>query len=190
MRFDKAQARQLISSLSLRPANAAIAELWLSLWDGDALPKKSAVTPAQLKKFLPNLLLFDVVPETSVTVRLAGTFFTRILGMELTGLDWIEAAPADYRAERLSSFTEIALGALYRGSRDVEMTFGPNVKCQEILLPLAPDSEGAAYTVLCHIDCPRTDRTNRVKPHARVLGGPLDVALVRLEPAITLARAG
>jgi hypothetical protein len=91
--FDRVATRALIAGLDLTPANREVVETWLSLWRGNELPDRRQLNPADLKRNLSHLAMFDVVPGVSVTVRLAGTTFGALLGMELTGQDWIALAP-------------------------------------------------------------------------------------------------
>jgi hypothetical protein len=178
--FDKAHAAHVIFSLNLAPTNQAIAEHWLSLWNGDRLPPRSALSPARIKPYLPSLLLFEVRPMQSVTVKLTGTLYARMLGTELTGADWIAIAPPDFRDERMKSFADIAEGGVYVAHRESEMEFGPKLKSQELLLPFAPDVEGAAHIVLCHLDWPERDITNKVKITPGTHGKPFDITQVSL----------
>src|SRR3569832_2333028 len=81
-------AADSLAALPLDAAHRALVEHWLSLWQGDALPPRAALNPARMKAYLPNMMLFNVVPDVSVHVRLAGTHFTHILGVDLTGVVW------------------------------------------------------------------------------------------------------
>src|SRR5262249_36640902 len=90
--FSKAAVEKIIDGLNLEESNRVFAAHWLSLWDGDALPPGARFSPAKLKAFLPGLLKFEVVPDTRVIVRLAGTGYSNVLKKDPTGSDWIEAA--------------------------------------------------------------------------------------------------
>jgi hypothetical protein len=155
MRFDKQAAMKAVAEAKLAPSNNAVAEHWFSLWDGDALPTRSQFRPAKVKALLPDLVLFDVIPEKSVIVRLAGTNVAKALGFELTGRDWLAAAEPDQRAGRLAYFTAVVKGAVGYAHRDVTMSYGGNTRSEEMLLPFAADSGTDAHAVLCHIDWPR-----------------------------------
>jgi hypothetical protein len=179
--FDKAHAAHAIASLDLAPTNRAIAEHWLSLWKGDRLPPRSALSPARIKPFLPCLILFEVRPMQSVSVKLTGTLYTRMLGTELTGADWIAIAPPEFRDERMKSFADIAEGGVYVAHRESEMEYGPKVKSQELLLPFMPDTEGGAHIVLCHLDWAEHDITNRVKVGPNTHGKPFDITQLSLK---------
>lgn len=151
-RFDRCSASRIISDLGLASSNRKVAEHWLSLWRGDVLPARVSFSPSALKPFLRNLILFDVVPDRSVIVRLAGTTFRFVLDMELTGEDWIAFAPPEYRAERLRIFSDIAGGAIGRGVRSIELKSGKTQSCEEIILPFGADGDSPALSVLCHVD--------------------------------------
>jgi len=150
--FDHVAASRIVSDLELAAANLGLSQHWLSMWSGNILPGRNAIRPANLKSFLPNLILFDVVPEESVVVRLAGTQVNFALGTELTGRDWIDLAPPAHRAERLRIFSHIVSGAIGRGVRSIEMQTRKTHCFEEILLPLRGDGDSDALPVLCHVD--------------------------------------
>ena len=150
--FDRGAVLEIASNLELAPSNRRLLRHWLSLWSGNALPDRATINPANLKPLLSNLMMFDVVPGTSVVVRLAGTMFNFVLGTELTGRDWIALAPADHRAERLRVFSDIAAGAIGRGVRTLTMNTGETRSCEEILLPFRGEKESDVRTVLAHIN--------------------------------------
>ena len=174
--FDRGAALRIVSGLGLAPANRAIADHWLSLWTGAGLPDRSALRPASLKALLPNLVLFDVVPGRSVVVRLAGTTMAQVLGVELTGRDWIESAPREYRPQRLRIFSDIAHGAIGRGVRKVEMKAGGSRTCEEILLPFRGKE---SQLVVCHVDWDTSELT-RIASREQACGPALAFETVPL----------
>ncbi|HEY3147926.1 MAG TPA: PAS domain-containing protein [Dongiaceae bacterium] len=59
---------------------------WRSKFDGDRLPKRSAIDPAEIKRFLPQLTIVEVVPdERRYVYRLVGTMEVEIRGRDPTG---------------------------------------------------------------------------------------------------------
>ena len=176
--LDKDSAARAIDGLALEPGNRTLAQYWLSLWRGDALPPRAALSPAQMKRFLPLILLLDTVPEKSVTIRLAGTHYRKALGTELTGQDWIALAPPAYRAERLRIFSEIARGAVGVGHRHVPLTYDPDYVCEEIVLPFAADDDGSS-PVLVHVNW-RRESYAQARSVPQALGDPLDFRLCAL----------
>ncbi len=176
--FSRTKARAFIEEMNLEESCLALATHWLSLWQNDALPPRARLSPANIRPFLPSLMLFDVVPDVSVTVRLAGTGHRDILGRELTGEDWVAAAPEDHRATRLKIFTTVANGALCVAHRRVAMTIGEDYVSEEILLPFAPNAQGVSL-VLVYVNW-KPEQFVRIKSVTQVGGGPLDFAMMPL----------
>jgi len=179
--FDRQAAERTIEALHLARSNGELAARWLGLWQGNALPPRESFRPANFKNFLPTVVLLNVVPDVSVTVRLAGTRYAHILGREMTGMDWIAAAPERHRATRLEGLSRIARGAILLGHRRLATTDGDDYICEEIILPFAPDAHGVT-PVLAHADIP-TDRYLKIKSVAQAVGEPMDYMVVPLEPA-------
>jgi hypothetical protein len=151
------------------------------------LPSRAALGPVRLKPYLPNILLFSVVPDVSVHVRLAGTHFTYILGADLAGTDWIAAAGPARAAARLAMFSTIARGAMLVDHRTIAMAEGEPAIVEEILLPFAPDTDGVSQ-VLVHVNLSATQylKVARVR---NALGEPLDHRVVSLARATEAAAA-
>ena len=176
--FKKTTAQDAIAQFGLEESNRALAEYWLSLWHGDALPPRANLNPAKLKPFLANIIMFNVVPDRSVTVRLAGTGFRHFLNSELTGGDWIASAPKSHRTARLKLFSAIARGAILVAHRLVAMTVGDDYVSEEILLPFAPEPSGSS-PLLVHVNF-KPEHFLKIKSMAQVTGDPLDFKLVQL----------
>jgi hypothetical protein len=176
--FSKAVAADIVSRLVLEERNREFVHHWLSLWDGDALPPWANFSPAKLKPFLPSILLFEVVPDNRVTVRLAGTGYRYILKTDPTGRDWIAAAPESHRATRLQVFSAVARGAILIAHRRISMLSGADHISEEILLPFAQEPKGYV-PVLVHVNF-RPEQFAEVKSIAQVTGDPLDYKLIPL----------
>lgn len=59
---------------------------WRSKFEGDRLPRRSAIDPAEIKRFLPQLTIVEVVPdERRYVYRLVGTMEVEIRGRDPTG---------------------------------------------------------------------------------------------------------
>ena len=183
--FDKRAAAGIVAALDLEETNRVLCEHWLSLWPGDALPPRAAFHPAQLKPYLPSIILFNVVPDVSVTVRLAGTRYNHILGAELTGKDWLAAASEQHRPVRLQFFSAIARGAVAMDHRLLAMSAGDDIVVEEILLPFAAEANGVC-PVLVHVNLKATQYL-KIKSIKQVLSDPLDfkvMPLVRAAAAV------
>lgn len=174
--FRKSDVESIIAGLELESSNRALAEHWLSLWDGDALPPRAKFNPTKVKRFLATLLLFDVVPDHSVKVRLAGTAYIYALEKEPTGTDWIATGAEGTRATRLAAFSTVARGAIYVGHRRVSMLYGGDYPGEEIALPFAPDANGVV-TVLYRMNF-EADQYRQIRTIPQVGQDPLDMKLI------------
>jgi hypothetical protein len=174
-------ARRTVADLDLEESNRALAEHWLSLWVGDALPMRASFNPAHMKPFLASIIMFNVVPGESVIVRLAGTGYRQILGAELTGQDWIALAPQDHRATRLRIFSTVAAGAIAVAHRLIAMTVGDDYVSEEIVLPFGREP-GGAVPVLVHVNF-KPGQFIKIKSVAQVTADPLDFKLISLAVA-------
>ena len=175
----RSAVERIVAGLNLEESNRVLAEHWLSLWDGNALPPRARFNPAKLKSYLPSILMFDVVPDRSVKVRLAGTGYRYVLERDPTGEDWIAAAPQSHRDTRLRSFSAIARGAVLVAHRRVAMLHDGQHVSEEILLPFAPDAHGVV-TVLGRVNF-KADEFRHIRSAPQILGDPLDVILVPFE---------
>jgi hypothetical protein len=152
----KSDALHLLSQIEFSPRCKQIAEYWLSIWDGDLLPQRGRVEIARIKSLLPGVILFDVVPNKSVKVRLAGTEFWSILKLQLTGGDWLAMTPLKDRAERLRIFSAVARGAIGFNQWGFEIEQRGMAVGEKLLLPLRGNAEDTAIPVLGFVDWMRS----------------------------------
>ncbi len=172
-----------IAAAGLTPNCRAVADYWLSLWTDDALPARDRFRPARLGQLLRNIMLLDVVPETSAHVRLAGTGITNILGMELTGVDWLATVTGKRRQQRLHELSQIANGAISVSSRTVTLAHGPNLTVPEILLPFRPPAGGGPTQVLYFVDWFSNNPAIKLPSAAAGIGAPIASSFIPLAGA-------
>ena len=174
--FSKSAVETTLAQTDLEEINRAFAEYWLSLWSNDVLPSRSQLNPSKMKRFLRNLMILDVKPQSMVTVRLAGTAITGALEMELAGKDWVALAPEHYRAERLRILSEIAAGALGVGYRRLDLIHNQELVCEEVILPFAEEASGNTPVVV-HFN----SQTRRLplQSSAQAVGDPLDFRVIK-----------
>jgi hypothetical protein len=150
-RVMKATAEDAIERFSLGAANRLLAGYWLSLWQGDELPEYERFKFVGLSELIPNMMLFDVLPEHRVMVRKAGTDVCRILNEDLDGTDWVRPAPMRNHRLRMRHFSAVARGAAIIGRRRMSMAFGGHRFNEELLLPFASRADGTC-PVIGHAD--------------------------------------
>ncbi|HEY4943999.1 MAG TPA: PAS domain-containing protein [Rhizomicrobium sp.] len=150
-RITKAAAEDVIEKLSLGAANRELAGYWLSLWQGNDPPQYERFDSARLSALVPNMMLFEVLPENHVTVRKAGIDLCRILREDLDGTDWVRPAPVRCHGVRMRNFSAVARGAAMIGRRRIAMAVGSTRYNEELVLPFAPRSDGTC-PVIGHAD--------------------------------------
>jgi hypothetical protein len=133
------------------PEGERLAQYWLSLWRGDELPLRADFQPRRVADLLPNIVIFDVVPEKSVHCRLAGSFIVEGAGRDITGCDWLALTKPEERSERLKRFSDVARGAIGRGIRQVRRASGNEQSCEEIMLPFRDLGANGSRQVLSYI---------------------------------------
>lgn len=88
---------------NLKPATkncAGLATAWAA-WRGEGLlPQRSDMRLEDITHVLPYICLADVISETEIIFRLAGTFVREIMGVELTGRNFLDLTEPEYRASR------------------------------------------------------------------------------------------
>lgn len=177
---DELKPEAIIERMNLEASNAVLIDYWLSLWADGKPPPRAKLSLTKIKQFLPGILLFEVIPDQRVTVRLAGTGYRYILKKDPTGEDWIAAAPQDHRATRLKIFSAVARGAILVAHRRIAMLRGQDMISEEILVPFLPDPTGAV-PVLARVNFSEGDLM-RIKSISQVTGDPIDYKLVSLVP--------
>jgi len=182
--FDRVLLRRMLAEVEFAPSNRELVDYWLSLCRENRLPDRTAIRPAEIKPLLSKLIIFDVVPGKSVKVRLAGTAFNYALGMELRGKDWIKITPKGHGPQRLRLFSDIAMGAIGRGKRVVEMLPAGEYSFEEIFLPCLPDEKAGVYPVLGHIDWNPGREFVKIKSTEQAMGPPLAFEIIPLPAPI------
>jgi hypothetical protein len=69
----------------LEPGLAELLQLWETKKDGAPLPLRSALTPRDLKLWLPGIHVYEAVENQRFTARLLGTAIVNAIGADQTG---------------------------------------------------------------------------------------------------------
>lgn len=79
--------------------------LWRALPREGLVPPRSAFAPARAAKFLRNLMLVEGPGPNrpALTFRLVGDALTELIGVNLTGLNYLDFIPDEQRAEALEA---------------------------------------------------------------------------------------
>ena len=126
-----------------------LAEAW-SQWRGDKLlPNRSDMQLADIVQILPYVSLVDVISETELTFRLAGTMVRDLMGIELTGRNLLDLTEPEYRAKRGAQAMQNArmpCGALWIWN--IAFAGGENRQTENMSLPVMPDELGRPLQML------------------------------------------
>ena len=118
-------------------------QYWRSKRVGDRMPPRSAIDPAEIRRFLPQLTIVEVVPdERRYVYRLVGTMEVEIRGRDPTGKSVIEGffGPSLEDALRCYDTVVATCSPLY----DDEVFVTPDGRYQDdetLFLPLSDDGE-------------------------------------------------
>jgi hypothetical protein len=148
--FSHSAATRRIREAVFGKANRRLADYWLSLWRGDALPDWSAFRMSAVSELEPGISVFELHPENVLLCIVCGAAVARSIGMDITGKDWLALSAPDQRASRLNGFTAIARGQAGQAIRYAQHRSGEVHYVEELLLPFAAGS-GGAIPVLSHI---------------------------------------
>jgi hypothetical protein len=158
---------------TLGSGNRALFEYWLSLRKDGAIPVRTDFNPRRVQRILSSLCLFQVWPGEGVSCRIAGTTIARALDMELTGKNYLEFTPPDFRRERLQRFTQYTTGMISRTIRELDLNSGQRMLVEEITLPFGDMQEDGSMQVVVHVEGKMPDMQTHVVSSDRTLGAPV-----------------
>ena len=98
----------------IHPAFAALESHWSALRCGNDIPHASALSPAPLARWLPDMSIVEVVSPTHIQYRLVGTRVTERLGFNPTGenlVDFVEPDRRNLAGELFTGITAHPCGA-------------------------------------------------------------------------------
>lgn len=124
------------------PEQRQLFDYWRSKCAGRAMPTRSDVNPADLKRLLPYLSLIDVVDGSGrMRVRLAGTQLREFFGREITGAYLNDLDPAERPSYWQATNQRLVSGLPAQGILPVRRPRGEFITRFWIRLPLSSDGE-------------------------------------------------
>ena len=145
-------------------------EAWQRWRGGRLLPNRSDLDLADIKLLLPRIVLIEVRSAAEAIFRLAGSWIREELGFELTGLNYVDLAEPEGRAERgqlLLAEARQPCGAvmLYRH----QYASGAVMPLEIVSLPLNPDTDGAPMLLIGLLTVLQRPPMPENAPGARIL---------------------
>jgi len=149
MLFDRAAVRAAVSRAGLSPRSQKFVASWLAAWQGGRLPAVGSVTPERFQNLKPLVLVCGLTEEAgaclAAKVAFSGEQVTRILGTDLTGVDWFSLVDPAHLPERTRRTASVAGGALLKTMRDVRLKGGGTHQFEMVSVPLRPDPDGTIF---------------------------------------------
>lgn len=150
--FEHRIATEALAGLTLADSNRRMADYWLSLWDGDALPLRGRFSPAAVRDLLAGVQIFEFKPGAYMRVRLAGTAINQAFGRDITGADLFALSSETSREGRMTRSSRVAEGMISFVVRRGQSRLGAPVESQELQLPFADVTDDGARLILFHTD--------------------------------------
>lgn len=105
MKYQRLVSEEFLKICSIR--TAALYRYWGSKKSGRKLPRRADIDPAEMKPWLPGLVLVDIVnqpPKRSITYRVVGTAVCAHRGFDPTGRPVQEGLYGNMRDEVLENY--------------------------------------------------------------------------------------
>ena len=142
MRYDKAAVQAAADFMGLAPRCQKFIELWLAGWTGKDLPQPGSFPGAGTQDIESLIMITLFEPGAGARVTFMGETLKRVMGMDLTGMDWISLAPPELRRKRLRRANTVSAGAVLRTTRQVMLNSRKPYFFETVSVPLSPDAEG------------------------------------------------
>lgn len=148
---------QDFSGAPMAPPLQKLHDYWQSKLSGRIMPSRADINPAEMKTFLPLIVLFDVEAGQRLRIRLAGTHAVAAYGSEITGRYLEELELGDRRDKIMAAHAQcIASRAPYYWSEiHTRITDGKKLRVEHLDTPLSADGQtvnmllvAAAFVVL------------------------------------------
>jgi hypothetical protein len=141
MRYDKAAVQAAVDHMGLAPRSQRFVELWLEGWTGKDLPQAGSFPGDGARDIEPLIMITLLEPGAGARVTFMGETLKRVMGVDLTGMDWINLAPPELRRERLRRANTVGAGAVLRTTRQVMLNSRTPYFFETVSVPLHPDAE-------------------------------------------------
>ncbi len=132
-------------------------DYWQSKLNGRIMPSRADINPAEMKTFLPHIVLFDVGAGQRLRIRLAGTRAVEAYGSEITGRYLDELELGELREQIMAAHQQCTASRApyYWTGIYTRITDGRKLRVEHLDTPLSADGEtvnmllvGAAFVVL------------------------------------------
>ena len=171
--FDAANALdQALLTAPHDQANQRFIAAWLG-WRGPEglMPKRSAVELGDIKGLLGRIILFEIISEDDIRIKVAGSQLRDHINFEATGRNFAAITPPaqwPVRRWRLKKMGTSPCGGLMI-NRETETQSGDAVRFETVTLPVEPNGAGKPRLLISNVavlgavhDPPASDRPQMV----------------------------
>ncbi|HTW50292.1 MAG TPA: PAS domain-containing protein [Stellaceae bacterium] len=134
---------------------------------GQLMPKRSAIELQDIKELLGRVILFELISEDDVRIKVAGSQLRDHVNFEATGRNFAAITPPaqwPVRRWRLKKMATRPCGGVMI-NRETETQSGDAVRFETVTLPVEPDGAGKPRLLMSNVavlgavyDPPTTDR--------------------------------
>jgi hypothetical protein len=134
---------------ALTPDSRRLLAAWRN-WRGESLlPQRRDMDLVSVARLMPQMLLLDVHSPTRATFRLAGSDAEQLLGLRLTGRDYLQQLPDEVRACRGAMIWQAVTRPFgLVGFYGIRQPDGGRREAQVCAVPLRPDTEDQPMQLL------------------------------------------
>jgi hypothetical protein len=153
--FDAANALdQALLTAPRDEANRRFIAAWLG-WRGPErlMPKRSAVELGDIKGLLGRIILFEIISEDDIRIRVAGSQLRDHINFEATGRNVAEVTPPDQwplRRWRLNEMATRPCGGTMI-NRETYTYNGDAVSFETVTLPVEPEGSGKPRLLMSNV---------------------------------------
>lgn len=121
-------------------AGLAFSRAWQRWRGDDLLPDRARMNIEDIKDLLPSIVIVDVLDRDTMPVRLAGTAIRETLGVELTGINYLDLADTGQRERRARLLYDQALQPCGSYTHfPVPLKSGLTLKVECVCYPVLPE---------------------------------------------------
>ncbi len=139
-----------LSSLEFCNAAKTMIDLWRSLpiEAGKICPYKASFSPAPMRQYLKNVILYKHIDDYKIITRVAGTSIREFMGLDLTGKDLMNYLPPEYINAYQVYYTNLrAMPCAGTAERPIRGAGGTSYLARTLHLPLLGETGEVEYYV-------------------------------------------
>jgi len=148
MLYDRNSAKCVLSKLKLSQCSLELVKIWLSHWDGSALPGRGSINLQKLGSLEGNTVICIIKATGRVEVVAHGSNIPKAAGGSITGQNLLSLSPPEFRREHQARAYRVAKGNILSSLRRTPL-LGGDCDLESICLPMRP-IQGDGVPIIYH----------------------------------------